>query len=125
LVDVFGGDRVECLRDFGVKGGRVGADLLPGAAAIARAEDELVGVVESFVGERKDLGKGPGFTVGIVRVGWREFATGGRGEVQGLIAALVAAALEEVALFGVGDDGIAFTREAGGFPVAEAECTHA
>jgi hypothetical protein len=66
LVDVFGGDRVECLRDFGVKAGQIGADFLPCASAIARPEDELVGVIESFVGCGEDLRKRPCLAVGIV-----------------------------------------------------------
>ena len=66
LIDVFGGDGIEVGRKLGFDAGEVGRDFLPGFAAIAGAKDELVGVVEGFVGGREDLGEGPGFAIGIV-----------------------------------------------------------
>ena len=50
LVDVFGGDRIECLRHLGMQAREIGADLHPCFAAIARAEDKLIGIVERVVG---------------------------------------------------------------------------
>ncbi len=43
------------------------------------------------------------------------------GDVEGLVAASGAAAVEDVAVFGVGDDGVGFAGLADGLPVAEAE----
>ena len=47
------------------------------------------------------------------------------GDVQRLIAAAGAAAVEDVAVLGIGQDDAALTGDAGGLPVAEGERAHA
>src|ERR1035438_9074755 len=125
LVDVLGRDGVERGGHSRVEAREVGADLFPGAAAVARAHDELIGVVERFIGRGEDLGKRPRFAVGIVGFGRRQLSAERSGHVEGLIAAPVAVAVEDVAVLGVGDDGGAFAGQAGGLPVAHGERAHA
>ena len=59
---------------LGIDAGEVGADLLPALAAVAGAEDELVGVVEGFVVRGEDLRERPGLAVGVGGVGRGQFA---------------------------------------------------
>ncbi len=68
LIDIRRRDGVEVFWNFRVHARQIGADLFPGLAAVARAKDELVGVIERLICRRKDLWKSPGLAVGIVGI---------------------------------------------------------
>ena len=87
FIDVFRGERIERGRYVGLHACQVGADFLPGAAAVARAEDELIRVIHGFVGQREDLRQRPRLAIRIVGIGRRQLAAERCGHVQGLIAA--------------------------------------
>ena len=82
LVDIFGSDGIEVRGHRRVQARQIGADLFPGLAAIARAHDELIGVIERFIGRREDLRQRPGLAVGIVGIGRRQFAAERSGSVS-------------------------------------------
>ena len=119
FVDILGGKRVERDRHVRLQACQVGADFFPGAAAVARAEDELIGVVHGFVRQREDLRQRPRFAIQVVLVGRRQLPAQRRRGIEVLIATARAAAIENVAVLRVGDHGIAFAREARGLPVAK------
>ena len=61
---------------------QVWTDLHPGLAAVARAEHELIGVIERFVGRREDLRQGPGLAIRIGRVGGGSLPPAGSGRLS-------------------------------------------
>ncbi len=102
---------------------KIAADLLPRFPAIARAHHELIRVIQRFVGRGKNLRQCPGFPIGIVGIGGRQFASQRSGDIQRLIAAAVAVAVENVAVFRIGHNGSAFARQTSWLPIAEAQDT--
>ena len=105
LVDVLGRDGIEIRGHGRVDAREVGADLFPGLAAVAGAEDELVGVVERVIGLGEDLGQRPRAAIGIGRIGGRDVAAFGRGHVERIVAAPIAVAVEQVGVLGIGHHG--------------------
>ena len=76
-------------------------------AAIAGAEDELVRVVESFIGLREDFRERPGAAIGVIGICRGKLASERGGEVQSLVAAIGPVTVENVAVFGIGHDRVA------------------
>ncbi len=98
---------------------QVGTDFFPGPAAIPRAHDELIGVIERFIGQGKDLWQRPSLAIWIVGIEGRQLSAQRHGDIQLLIAAPRAAAVQNIAVLWIGNHGIALARQTGGFPIAK------
>src|SRR6202789_4184586 len=101
LVDVFRRNWIEVLWHLGMEARKIRADLLPGLAAVAAAEDELIGVIESLVGQRKDLGQRPGLAIGVAGIGLGQLAAR-NAKVQRLVADARTAAVKNVTVLRIG-----------------------